>query len=45
MSKVQGCKLTNVGELPFEFYMGGCNVFSFGIMMCFHYYATQACHS
>ena len=30
MSKVQNCRLTRVGDLPFEFYRGGCNTFSFG---------------
>lgn len=45
MSKIQDCKLTNVGELPFEYYFGGCNTFSFGIMLCFSYTAQQECHS
>ena len=45
MSKVQDCTLKNVGELPFDFFYGGCNTFSFGIMLCFSDKATQACHS
>ena len=45
MSKVQDCKLTNVGELPFDYYEGGCNTFSFGIMLCFARNAAQECHS
>ena len=45
MSKVQDCRLTSVGELPFDFKAGACNTFSFGIMLCFSNPATQACHS
>ena len=45
MSKVEDCRLTSVGELPFDFEAGGCNTFSFGIMLCFDYYAQQGCHS
>ena len=45
MSKVQDCKLTNVGELPFSYFWGGCNTFSFGIMLCFSEDSEQACHS
>ena len=35
LAKVENCALTNVGELPFDFYLGGCNTFSFGVMLCF----------
>ena len=35
MSKVKDCKLTSVGTLSFDYYYGGCNTFSFGIMLCF----------
>ena len=35
MAKVIDCQLTNVDELPFEFSSGGCNTFSFGVMLCF----------
>ena len=45
ISKVQGCKLTRVGDLPFDFDAGGCNTFEFGIMMCFSYYDDKECHS
>ena len=45
MSKVQDCRLTSVGELPFNFFGGGCNTFSVGIMLCFDYFAQQECHS
>ena len=45
MSKVQDCRLTSVGELPFDFVAGGCNTFSFGIMLCFASEAIQECHS
>ena len=45
MSKVEDCRLTSVGELPFDFEAGGCNTFSFGIMLCFSETATQECHS
>ena len=45
MSKVQGCRLAVVGELPFDYYAGGCNSFSFGIMLCFSLSAQQDCHS
>ena len=50
MSKVQDCTLKRVGELPFNYRQGGCNTFSFGIMMCFSRYEgnageAQDCHS
>ena len=45
LSKITDCRLTNVGELPFEYDRGGCNTFSFGIMLCFSKYATQECYS
>ena len=45
MSKVQNCKLTNVGELQFDYERGACNTFTFGIMLCFPYAAQQECHS
>ena len=31
--------------LPFDYYAGGCNIFSFGIILCFSYNNQQACHS
>ena len=34
--KVTNCALKNVGELDFNFRYGGCNTFTFGIMLCFH---------
>ena len=45
MTKIQDCKLKNVGQLPFDFYAGGCNTFPFGIMMCFPADADQECYS
>ena len=45
MSKVEDCRLTSVGELPFNFKRGGCNTFSFGVMLCFDWNAQQECHS
>ena len=45
MSKVQNCKLRRVGKLPFDFGYGGCNTFSFGIMLCFSSNAARECHS
>ena len=45
ISKVQDCKLTRVGDLPFDFFSGGCNTFDFGIMMCFPWSAPYECHS
>lgn len=45
MSKIQDCRLTIVGEMPFEFSYGGCNTFTFGIMLCFPWSATNECHS
>ena len=35
ISKVTGCALTEFGELPFDYRNGGCNTFSFGVMLCF----------
>ena len=35
--KVTNCALENVGELDFEYRYGGCNSFSFGILLCFDY--------
>ena len=48
MSKIDDCKLKNVGELPFNHYYGGCNTFDFGIMLCFSSHTSEArqeCHS
>lgn len=49
LAKVENCALTNVGELPFDFSNGGCNTFSFGIMLCFnadfHHTTFHQCHS
>ena len=50
MSKVEDCRLKNVGEMPFDYSGGGCNTFSFGIMLCFsklpvQSYASKECHS
>ena len=45
MSKVEDCRLTSVGELPFDFNGGACNTFSFGIMLCFGDFPYKGCHS
>ena len=45
MKKIKDCTLKSVGQLPFDFYAGGCNTFPFGIMMCFPAGADQECHS
>ena len=45
ISKVQDCKLKRVGEMPFDFWSGGCNTFDFGVMLCFSSGATKECHS
>ena len=45
MSKVEGCKLTRIGDLPFDYHYGGCNTFSFGIMLCRSDYVKQDCQS
>ena len=46
MAKVEDCTLTNVDILPFDFEGGGCNTFSFGVMLCVSYYGRQMeCHS
>jgi len=45
MSEVQDCKLKRIGDLDFGFVGGGCNTFSFGIMLCFDYDADKKCHS
>ena len=50
MSKVEDCKLTRVGDLPFDFRAGGCNTFPFGLMICFAWVEglpgeAQDCHS
>ena len=45
MSEVQGCELKRIDDLPFNFKIGACNTFSFGIMLCFDYNADKECHS
>ena len=45
MSEVQGCELRRIGDLDFDFWAGGCNTFSFGIMLCFQESADKECHS
>ena len=45
MSKVQGCTLKRTGDLPFRFLAGGCNTFSFGVMLCFSTDYNKGCHS
>ena len=46
MSKVQGCELTRIGDLGFEFDGGACGTFKFPeerIMLCFGYAGTRKC--
>ena len=44
MRKVSNCALEDVGELDFEYDSTGntCNTFSFGILLCFTWYANHA---
>ena len=39
------CELTNIGQLDFDFTLGGCNTFPFGVMLCFPINDDQACYS
>ena len=45
LSKIQDCKLTKVGRLDFDYVYGGCNTFSFGILLCFSDNSPRTCHS
>lgn len=45
ISKVADCSLTNIGQLDFDFTLGGCNTFSFGVLLCFPANDDQACYS
>ena len=45
MSMVEDCRLKDIGELSFDFNAGGCNTFTFGIMLCFAKDADSICHS
>ena len=48
VSKIEGCKLTRQGDLPFDFYLGSCNSFmnpTPQIVLCFAKYAGKECHS
>ena len=45
MSLVEECRLKSIGELSFDFKGGGCNTFTFGIMLCFADDAYSICHS
>ena len=45
ISKVTNCELTNIGQLDFDFTLGGCNTFSLGVMLCFPVDGDQACYS
>lgn len=47
-SKVHGCELKRMGDLPFDFELGACNNFMFEIeklLICFDKRATQTCHT
>ena len=45
LSKIQDCRLQRVGELDFDYRYGGCNTFSFGILLCFSDSSITACRS
>merc|ERR1712176_432648 len=45
MSMIEDCSLKDIGELSFEYFAGGCNTFTFGIMLCFAKDADSTCHS
>ena len=45
MSMVEDCRLKDIGELSFDYTGGGCNTFTFGIMLCFPDHAVSMCHS
>jgi len=48
-SKVHGCELTRMGDLPFDFELGACNNFMFQevekLLICFDKRATSTCHT
>ena len=44
ISMVQDCKLKHVGEMPFDFFSGRCNTYTFGIMLC-SYDGQNTCFS
>ena len=45
MSMIEDCRLKDIGQLSFDFHGGGCNTFTFGIMLCFAKDADSICHS
>ena len=47
MSKINGCQLDRVGDLPFEFHYGACTNFvpaSEKILLCFDVNQLKTCH-
>ena len=48
MSKIDGCQLNRVGDLPFEFYYGACTKFFVAdtekILLCFDVNQLKTCH-
>ena len=47
MSKINGCQLDRVGDLPFEFYYGACTNFmaqTEKVLMCFDINQLKTCH-
>ena len=47
MSKINGCQLDRVGDLPFEFYYGACTNFisqTEKVLMCFDVNQLKTCH-
>ena len=47
MSKINGCQLDRVGDLPFEFYYGACTNFvaqAEKILLCFDVNQLKTCH-
>jgi len=48
LSKVVGCALKREGRIPFNFYYGSCNTFSFPaekVLLCFDLNHSQSCHT
>ena len=46
-SKIEKCKLTHAGEMPFEYHDGSCNSFWNPkpiILLCFSWNTSKDCH-
>ena len=50
ISKIIGCRLERIGELPYDFYFGACGTFQFHdsneqrVMLCFPARARDKCY-